>query len=69
MQQLIEEAASTTDLPDGFLGQMKTILRIDRHIGAEVEFAIGKYNTAVCRKVADDMRDKFPRKLRDVMHW
>jgi hypothetical protein len=69
MQQLIEEAASTTDLPDGFLGQMKTILRFDRHISAEVEDAIEKYSTAVCRKVADDMRDKLPRELYDMVYW
>jgi hypothetical protein len=48
MQQLIEGATSAIDLPHGFLDQIETILRVDRHIGAEVEDAIETYITAVC---------------------
>jgi hypothetical protein len=68
VQRLVKGSASTMGLPDDLLAQVKTNLNNDRDIDAEITFFIDKYNTAVCRKIADGIRDKFPRELRDVVY-
>jgi hypothetical protein len=68
MQQLIEDAATELRLPSGLLGQIKTNLNIDRDIGAEIIVATDEYNIAVCRKLAEGMRSKLPRELRDMVY-
>jgi hypothetical protein len=68
IQQLIEEATTELDLPSGLLGQIKTNLNIDRDIDAEITFATDEYNIAVCRKLAEGMRSKLPRELRDIVY-
>jgi hypothetical protein len=58
MQQLIEEAPTELELPQGLLGQITSNLNINRDFDAEIQVAIDEYNIAVCRKLAEKMRNK-----------